>query len=205
MMRVFCRGDDEAAEAVHGAALRKVIVYLGDYIDRGLESSEVVDLLLDHPLDGFEIITLKGNHEDVLLQFLDNISIGSSWLQFGGDATLYSYGIPTQGGGTDQRSLENMQAYLLRKLPARHRAFLNRSAQAMSKAIIFSFMRGFCPEYRLKSSRKKICSGSEAAFSIHRPITVRLSSMGIPSPRRRYQRSCPIVLASIPAPIQPGC
>ena len=55
-------------------AAQKVVVYLGDYIDRGLESRTVIDLLLDDPLAGFEVVHLKGNHEDALLRFMDDAS-----------------------------------------------------------------------------------------------------------------------------------
>src|SRR4051794_304871 len=51
-------------------APRNVVVYLGDYIDRGPQSREVIDHLLDHPLPGFERVHLAGNHEDSLLRFL---------------------------------------------------------------------------------------------------------------------------------------
>jgi len=163
-MHGLIRRDAEAAEAAHGAALRKVVVYLGDYIDRGLESSEVVDLLLDHPLDGFEMFALKGNHEDALLQFLDNTSIGPSWLQFGGDATLYSYGIPMHGGGTDQRSLENMQAYLLRKLPARHREFFKSLRQSHIEGDYFFVHVGVLPGVPLEKQSEKDMLWIRGAF-----------------------------------------
>ena len=51
------------------ARTRRVLVYIGDYIDRGPDSAGVLDLLLDRPLPGFEIVHLLGNHEDILLQF----------------------------------------------------------------------------------------------------------------------------------------
>jgi serine/threonine protein phosphatase 1 len=72
---------------------RKLVVYLGDYIDRGFDSRAVIDRLIDEPLPGFESIFLKGNHEDTLLRFLEDPQIASSWLAYGGDATLYSYGV----------------------------------------------------------------------------------------------------------------
>ena len=101
-----------------------VLVYLGDYIDRGDASSSVVDLLLDEPVPGFEIVHLKGNHEDSLLRFLDDIEVGPAWLAYGGAETLASYGIrPPQPGGRD-RELLRAQAELRARLPERHRRFL---------------------------------------------------------------------------------
>ena len=55
---------------------RKVVIYLGDYIDRGPDSRAVVDLLIDEPLSGFESIHLKGNHEEILLRFLEDARVG---------------------------------------------------------------------------------------------------------------------------------
>ena len=46
------------------------MVYLGDYIDRGMQSREVIDELLEAPLEGFETVHLLGNHEQTLLDFL---------------------------------------------------------------------------------------------------------------------------------------
>lgn len=82
-MRVYAVGDihgrDDLLRRLHqsiradgeGIApnLRRVIVYLGDYIDRGFHSREVIDLLLDNPLDGIESVYLKGNHEEQFLSF----------------------------------------------------------------------------------------------------------------------------------------
>ena len=64
------------------------IVTLGDYVDRGPESRGVIEYLMDRP----EIRALRGNHEDMLLGFLDGeYSIGD-YLTNGGGATLLSYG-----------------------------------------------------------------------------------------------------------------
>jgi serine/threonine protein phosphatase 1 len=106
-------------------APRNVAVYLGDYIDRGEASRAVIDLLLDEPLPGFESVWLKGNHEESLLRFLDDASIGPSWLLYGGRDTLMSYGVhpPVPSGG--ERELKRAQHELRQRLPARHLRFLS--------------------------------------------------------------------------------
>ncbi len=80
---------------------RRVIVYMGDYVDRGPDSRGVVDLLIDDPMPGFESVHLMGNHESFLLQFLEDPGVIKAWLMNGGDATLRSFGIdpfaPTNG------------------------------------------------------------------------------------------------------------
>ena len=112
-----------AADAAGSDVPRKVVVYLGDYIDRGEESRQVVDFLLDNPLPDFENIYLKGNHEDVLIKFLSGTSIDPGWIYYGGDNTLCSYDVTVSSPFGNQWSLEQMQAHLKHNLPARHLEF----------------------------------------------------------------------------------
>jgi len=74
-------------------AKKKAIVFVGDYIDRGPASRRVVDLLLNDLPTGFDARFLKGNHEDMMLKFLEDPSSLGHWLNNGGAATLESYGV----------------------------------------------------------------------------------------------------------------
>lgn len=103
---------------------RRVIVYLGDYVDRGPDSKGVVERLIERPLEGFDSIFLKGNHEDFMLRFLDDGSLATSWMLNGGMATLRSYGIDVLDPTRGEDRLESARADLARALPPRHRAFL---------------------------------------------------------------------------------
>jgi serine/threonine protein phosphatase 1 len=77
---------------------RPMIVFLGDYIDRGPQSRAVVDSILALRQDPtLEIRTLKGNHEQALLLFLESPQFGPTWLAHGGATTLASYNIPPPG------------------------------------------------------------------------------------------------------------
>ena len=71
----------------------KWLVYLGDLVDRGPDSVGVLDRLLARPPQGFRRICLAGNHEIMMLGFLENPASQPEWLQFGGQQTLASYGI----------------------------------------------------------------------------------------------------------------
>ncbi|SHH14812.1 metallophosphoesterase family protein [Thermosipho atlanticus] len=66
------------------------IIFLGDYIDRGPKSKEVVDLVKDLK----NAVPLMGNHEDMLIRYFNGYS--SSWLHpnNGGYATIKSFGSP---------------------------------------------------------------------------------------------------------------
>lgn len=106
------------ADATARGTKERIIVYLGDYIDRGPDSAGVLDHLIERPLPGFHAIHLCGNHEDYMLRFLADPSVGSDWHRNGGDATLGSYGLdPVHEWG-------RLRAELARTLPIRHRAFL---------------------------------------------------------------------------------
>ncbi len=114
-------------------ATQKVVVYLGDYIDRGLESRTVIDLLLDDPLAGFEVVHLKGNHEDALLRFMDDASFGPDWFAIGGDATALSYGVHIPSGLTSTARFEHIREELSVRIPERHFAFFT-SLELMHRA-----------------------------------------------------------------------
>jgi serine/threonine protein phosphatase 1 len=76
----------------HGAA-RKHLVFLGDYIDRGSESRGAVSRLISEPPPGFSRVCLKGNHEAMLLAFLEDPGANANWLHNGGKEALLSYGV----------------------------------------------------------------------------------------------------------------
>lgn len=78
------------------------IVFLGDYVDRGPDSRGVIQTLIDGQAAGRNWTMLRGNHDQLFLDFLDEAQVhsplvrsGKSWLSanLGGLATLASYGI----------------------------------------------------------------------------------------------------------------
>jgi len=103
---------------------RKVVVYLGDYVDRGADSAGVIDRLLDDPLPGFETVCLRGNHEAFMLRFLDDSSVGALWMMNGGSATLASYGVTETRPGRLPSGADGLRAAFREKLPAAHLRFL---------------------------------------------------------------------------------
>ena len=102
----------------------KVVVYLGDYVDRGLESRRVLDLLINEPLEDFRAVYLLGNHDAWLLSFLVDPTIGQTWLRYGGDATMHSYGVQFGASQDDLRFYQQLQERLRQRIPRRHVEFL---------------------------------------------------------------------------------
>jgi serine/threonine protein phosphatase 1 len=81
--------DAAAASRVH----KRMLVFLGDYVDRGPDSKGVVDMLLAELPERFDAHFLKGNHEALLLGFLYGATPLEHWLVNGGEATMTSYGV----------------------------------------------------------------------------------------------------------------
>ena len=103
---------------------RPLLVFLGDYVDRGPESKGVVDLILQmQTWPKFEVRALKGNHEEALLQFLDDPSFGQTWAEHGGAATLASYGVQPPATRTDADAWARARDAFAEALPPVHKAF----------------------------------------------------------------------------------
>lgn len=82
------------ADLQSSGAERKMVIFLGDYIDRGPDSRGVLKLLAGlSSSEGVEWRFVKGNHEQAMLDFLDRPSSGARWCEYGGDRALKSWGL----------------------------------------------------------------------------------------------------------------
>ncbi len=101
------------------------LVFLGDYIDRGPQSREVIERLVS--LKGSlqeRLVALKGNHEDAFLAFLDDPGHGPAWAEHGGRDTLLSYGVEAPRRRTDTAGWMQAREALLGAAPQTHVDFL---------------------------------------------------------------------------------
>jgi serine/threonine protein phosphatase 1 len=73
------------------------LILLGDYIDRGDQIKEVIDFIIDLKEKGFDITTLKGNHEAMLLDSILDPEMYALWMMNKGSTTLDSFGIAEAG------------------------------------------------------------------------------------------------------------
>lgn len=80
------------------------LILLGDYIDRGPQSKEVLDYIMQLIDDGYQLTPLMGNHEDMLLKAVNDDRYFLTWHYNGGYATLQSFGI-SEPRGMEQRYL----------------------------------------------------------------------------------------------------
>ena len=104
---------------------KPLIVLLGDYIDRGPASAQVIDRILELEQDGtIEVRSVLGNHEDAMVAFLDERSSGQSWGRYGGLTTLASYGVPAPEDGAEGWAVARER--LRAAVPPAHDAWLRR-------------------------------------------------------------------------------
>jgi serine/threonine protein phosphatase 1 len=98
-----------------GITSADTIIFIGDYIDRGPYSNLVIQFLIDFQKEHVNTFFLKGNHEDILLDYLGlKGSLGGSYLLNGGEQCLMSYGF----------TRATPAAEIIESLPHGHLAFL---------------------------------------------------------------------------------
>jgi serine/threonine protein phosphatase 1 len=105
------------------AASKPELILLGDYIDRGPSSKQVINYILALcETQKFKVVPLMGNHERTMLDFLADPQIGPTWLEHGGGPTLNAYGVaPPRGKAEGEWS--KAAAALSDNMPERHLAF----------------------------------------------------------------------------------
>lgn len=112
-----------AGEIADSPPIQSVEIFLGDYIDRGPHSAQVVEWLASANSAASKRICLLGNHEDMLLEALNDAQAMPHWLGNGGGETLLSYDvIPPSGSG--ETGMAHARAGLIAAMPAHHLAFL---------------------------------------------------------------------------------
>ncbi len=103
MRRLYAIGDvhgclgklDALLEAIGPDPETDRLIFLGDYIDRGENPKGVIDRLLELKAAGQDLVLLKGNHEEMFLDYLAGELSAAIYAFNGGGATLSSYGLMT--------------------------------------------------------------------------------------------------------------
>lgn len=130
-----------------------IIIYLGDFIDRGRFSKEVVDFILNDKVEKVDYIYLRGNHEQTLLDFLQEETVGRSWLAYGGLATLASYNVHLTKIPSKIDDFISLQRQLRDNLPASHYRFFSETRLYYAIGEYFFVHAGINPFYSLAKQK----------------------------------------------------
>jgi serine/threonine protein phosphatase 1 len=105
----------------HGFSDEDVLIFLGDYVDRGPDSKDCIQQILDFKKDRNNVYCLMGNHEDMMVSYLGwaESEFGRYFMNNGGNATAKSY-IPLSDSFV---SLEDKEKWLA-EFPEEHKDFL---------------------------------------------------------------------------------
>lgn len=139
-----------AADAA-GIEGEKWMVTLGDHIDRGAHSAQVIEHLLQPPPAGFRRFSLIGNHEQMMLEFLGNPAANAYWLEQGGVETLESYGIAGAYRYLDVPIDSRFIARLAEHIPERHVRFIRDLPTGLSLPGWFFVHAGIRPGVALSA------------------------------------------------------
>lgn len=142
--------NDAEASGITGP---KLIVVLGDFVDRGPDSAGLLRHLLDPPPPGFQRVVLRGNHEDMMLAFLQDPAPARQWLHFGGTETLVSYGMHPDPEHGFARPVRHLKQMLDATIPAAHREFLTKLPYGLSVGGYFLCHAGIDPARSLAHQR----------------------------------------------------
>jgi hypothetical protein len=145
-------------DLVNAGSMRAIHVFLGDYIDRGPESRQTIDLLVNRSRD-YETVFLKGNHEAFLFDVLKSPSQLQSWKQYGGLQTLASYGLTPSLNPDEAEQAELIKEELADRIPLHQRRFFNNLRLRFVCGDFFSCTLASGPESRCRSRRRKTCFG----------------------------------------------
>jgi serine/threonine protein phosphatase 1 len=134
------------------APARAILVTLGDYVDRGAQSRQVLEHLATRPSFCSLDVHLRGNHEEVLLEFLRDATVLDAWSRFGGLETLVSYGLRPSLPLTPE-SLVELRLAFAAALPQHHLDFLQKTRLCFETATHYFAHAGINPATSLAQQK----------------------------------------------------
>jgi serine/threonine protein phosphatase 1 len=132
--------DREIATDAAGGAELPFVILVGDVVDRGEESAGGVDYVLERQARDERFFCICGNHEALMLDFLQKPSPRHKWLALGGTATLASYGLDIDHVGRNE-----LTQMLRRRIPSDHVRFLQELPLAIETEQAFVSHAGIRP------------------------------------------------------------
>jgi serine/threonine protein phosphatase 1 len=131
-----------------------LIVMLGDYVDRGISSKDVLEHLSKPTPANIKQVALCGNHDDAFLRLLEEPDLLPSWYRFAGSETLKSYGIDVAyllkhgDNGAVERAINDA-------VPAHHRKLLAEMPSMLTVGDIVFVHAGIRPGIALPEQRDR--------------------------------------------------
>lgn len=138
---------------------KDLLIYLGDYIDRGPNSNQVIEEILKVKKNGFKTKYLLGNHEAILIDFLfNNQNNIKTWIEYGADQTFKSYGIEIVEfikNGFEDHTIDLLRKDFLKKISLTHINFFNNLELNFQTDKYLFVHAGIDPSKNLKDQKKR--------------------------------------------------
>ena len=151
LQRLIAMLRTDSAERCDGH--RPILMFLGDYVDRGPSSRQVLDELIKLRSDPwFKLFALCGNHDQFFLDFLERPQLGATWINYGGGATLASYGV-SQPKASDEAGWVAAAEALAEATPPSHLAFLRNTSLYSTFGDYIFVHAGLRPEVALQDQK----------------------------------------------------
>jgi len=138
---------------------KDLIIYLGDYIDRGKNSKGVINQILKLKNNKINTINLMGNHDEFMIDFLFNKKNNiENWINFGLDQTIRSYGIEIVDfikDGFEDNIIDKLRNSLLEKMDEDHINFFKNLELFFETEKYLFVHAGIDPKKKLEDQNKK--------------------------------------------------
>jgi serine/threonine protein phosphatase 1 len=132
---------------------KTLLLFVGDLIDRGPNSAQVIERLRTYSRDGVRTAFLLGNHEEVLLRILKGDSeLIAKWRMFGGSETLQSYGV--EPASLQGLAGEDALAVVREAIPAAHVQFLETFGDSVRFGDFLFVHAGIRPGIEVEQQRQ---------------------------------------------------
>jgi len=138
---------------------KDLLIYMGDYVDRGPKSKQVIDQILQLKNKEIKTVFLMGNHEEMMVDFLFNkINNLKNWLNYGADQTFKSYDIEVVDfikDGFEDNIVDKLRKVVIEKLGNEHLNFFKNLNLSFSVAQYLFVHAGIDPKKNLADQSKK--------------------------------------------------
>ncbi|SLN13371.1 Serine/threonine-protein phosphatase 1 [Aquimixticola soesokkakensis] len=173
-----------ADAAADPAPNQRLLVLLGDLVDRGPQSGALIDHLLTKPPVGFDRVCLMGNHEDMFTMFAQAPVENAQWLDFGGRETLISYGVPSDLIDASRSSNTRMKQIIAAHVPRNHLDYIANLPVSLSLPEWFFCHAGVNPDLALdQQSKDDLVWSDPAVLDQHRVANTTVVHGHTPEPQ----------------------